>query len=162
MANKLNLELQKTEVSIGGREFVLCEMSAAKQNEYYQLINQYAQTETAVQELRKVQNPTTAQIKKMESLVKKSEALNGDIWTMMLVPNDENRDRITAKWLEEHTNGRIGELVMQEQLRLNDFDATMGKLMAQALPKAESLGMVSGLPGSVTSAPLAESILSTP
>lgn len=160
---KLTLELQETEVSLGKREFVLREMSANKQNKFYQLMNEYAQTEKRLKELRVVMEPTSEEVSELEKLAAKATDCNEKIWNMMLIPNDGNRERVSMEWLDENTNGRLGEKVIEEQLRLNDFDNTMGKLVAQLQPQAEALG-VNVAPvqlGPTTAAPLADSIIST-
>lgn len=162
MANKLVLELKETEVSLGKREFVLREMAASNQNKFYQLINRYAQVTRQIKDLGLVEEPTGDQVKEIERLQRESADVNQDVWNMMLIPNDDQRDRITTEWLDEHTNGRMGEMIIQEQLTLNDFDQTMGKLIAQALPQADALGieMAEAHLGPNSPAPLAEAIIS--
>lgn len=163
MANKLILELKATAVTLGGRDFVVREMSGAKQNKFYPLIANFARVAGEVQELEKLDSPTAEQTKQLEQARKQMNSMNEDIWTMILNPADQNRDRITSEWLDEHANDRLGEAILHEQMTLNNFESTLGKLTAQAQKEAAILGTDAAelQLGLITAAPLADSITST-
>jgi len=166
MANKLVLELKETPVSLGGREFMLREMSGAKQNKFYPLIANFYKVLTSVQELEKKQlqqELPEEEAKHLEQGQAQIKILNEEIWTMILNPADDNRDRITSEWLDNFANDRLGEAILHEQFNLNNFESTLGKLTAQAQNQAAILGAdaVELQLGSITAAPLADSIAST-
>lgn len=163
MANKLILELRETAVTLGGREFMLREMSGAKQNKFYPLIANFAKVCGSVQELESQADLNGDQSKQLEQGRELMNRLNEEIWTMILNPADENRDRITSEWLDNFANDRLGEAILHEQMTLNNFESTLGKLTAQAQKQAAILGTDAAelQLGLITAAPLADSITST-
>lgn len=164
MANdKLILELKETPVSLGGREFVLREMSGAKQNKFYPMCARLAKLMNFIQELElKESELSSEQAAQLAQARDQLKGVNEEIWTLILNPADDNRDRITSEWLDNFANDRLGEAILHEQMTLNRFDSVMGKLMAQAAPQGAELGIQDlALAGSATAAPLAESITST-
>lgn len=166
MANKLILELRETPVALGGREFMLREMSGAKQNKFYPLIANFSKVMTSVQDLEKrllKQELSEEENKHLEHGRAQIKTMNEEIWTMILNPADDNRDRITSEWLDNFANDRLGEAILHEQFSLNNFESTMGKLTAQAQTQAVALGAEPAelQLGSITAVPLADSITST-
>lgn len=124
----LKLHLRQTDCEIMGRRFVIREMNAPDQEQYYGLIARVARHQIAWEEANKAGTQESQEAVEAKQAL---EAANLMIWQMMLHPTG-NESPVDGEWVRQNTNGRFGDEVIAEQMRLNNFQEQMGKASARA------------------------------
>ena len=123
----LKLHLRETPAEICDRNFLIREMSSPQQERFYDTVAEIARHQAAWEEHNKNGTQESQEAREAKNSL---DSANLRLWQQMLIPTDE-KGQITMEWVKENTNGRFGDEVVREQMRLNDFDQQMGKAQAR-------------------------------
>lgn len=124
----LKLYRQETPCEIEGRNFVLREMNGADQVVFYDLVKEIATHQNTWELHNKAGTQASEEARQAKASL---DSANHLLWQQMLNPTDD-KGPVTPEWVKANTNGRFGDEVVREQMRLNDFDNQMGKALARA------------------------------
>lgn len=124
----LKLYRRETPCEIEGRTFMIREMSGADQVVFYDLVKEIATHQNLWESHNKAGTQASEEAQKAKAEL---DSANHLLWQKMLNPTDD-KGPVTPEWVRVNTNGRFGDEVVREQMRLNDFDNQMGKALARA------------------------------
>lgn len=124
----LKLYRKETPCEIEGRQFVIREMNGAEQVVFYDLVKEIATHQAVWESHNKAGTQASDEAREAKTSL---DSANHLLWQNMLNPTDD-KGPVSPEWVKQNTNGRFGDEVVREQMRLNDFDNQMGKALARA------------------------------